>query len=99
MKKNYFNKINDYVFSLLKGREILKTGMWGENSQFIRLNNSKVRQTGIIDDMSFSLCLIENERQATCSLTITGNFNTDCLLILNLLNNLINYSNIIFFSS
>ena len=74
MKKNYFNKINDYVFSLLKGSEILKTGMWGENSQFIRLNNSKVRQTGIIDNMSYSISLIFNNRQVACSTTLNGNF-------------------------
>ena len=41
---NYFNKINEYLFSLLTSEEILKVGMWGETSQFIRLNNSKISQ-------------------------------------------------------
>ena len=85
MKNKYFNKINEYLFSLLKNDEILKTGMWGESSQFIRLNNSKVRQTGIVNDMSYSICLISNERQVTCSLTITGNIDIDTITILNLL--------------
>ena len=29
--------------------------MWGENSQFIRINNSKIRQTGIVNDLSYSM--------------------------------------------
>ena len=34
----YFDKLNTLLFSLLNSGEILKTGMWGENSQFIRIN-------------------------------------------------------------
>ena len=56
----YYKELNDYIFSKLSKDEILKTGMWGENSQFIRMNNSKVRQTGVIDDMSYSISLISN---------------------------------------
>ena len=68
----YFNELNDNLFDLLNEKEILKTSMWGENSQFIRLNNSKVRQTGIVDDLSFSISLISNERQVSCSKTLIG---------------------------
>ena len=53
MTNQYFNDLNNFLFSLLTSDEILKTGMWGENSQFIRLNNSKVRQTGIVNDLSY----------------------------------------------
>jgi len=83
---NYFNKINEYLFSLLNETEILKTSMWGESSQFIRLNNSKVRQTGIIDDMSYSLALIFNSRQVSCSTTLNGNFVYDRKHLQNILN-------------
>ena len=69
---NYFKKINEYLFSLLNKDEILKTSMWGENSQFIRFNNSKVRQTGLIDDMTFSMILICNNRKSSMSMTLTG---------------------------
>ena len=84
----YFKKINEYIFSKLNKNEILKTGMWGENSQFIRLNNSKVRQTGIINDMSYSISLIFNNRQTSTSLTITGNSDLDKLRIMDVLINL-----------
>ena len=48
----YFNKINNTLFKNLKGNEILKTSVWGENSQFIRVNGAKVRQTGIVNDLT-----------------------------------------------
>ena len=73
----YFNELNDNLFDLLNEKEILKTSMWGENSQFIRLNNSKVRQTGIVDDLSFSISLISNERQVSCSTTLNGEYDFD----------------------
>ena len=82
----YFKKLNKYLFSLLQSNEILKTAMWGENSQFIRLNNSKIRQTGVIDDMSFSLQLISNNRQVSCSTTLNGNNSYDKNHLLKTLN-------------
>ena len=54
----YFNKINNTLFENLKGNEILKTSVWGENSQFIRVNGAKVRQTGIVNDLTFNICLL-----------------------------------------
>ena len=82
---DYFNKLNDFLFSLLSDNEIIKVGLWGESSQFIRFNNSKIRQTGIVDDMSYSICLIHNKRQVAASSTITGNFSSDQLNISSIL--------------
>ena len=62
MTNEYYNDLNSYLFSLVTKDEIIKTSMWGENSQFIRLNNSKVRQTGIVNDLSYSIALISNKR-------------------------------------
>ena len=47
----YETKINTFLFSKIGKDEILITNFSGENSQFIRFNNSKVRQTGIVDDI------------------------------------------------
>ena len=82
---NYFNKLNDHLFTSLSKDEILKTSLWGESSQFIRFNNSKVRQTGLIDDLSFSMILICNNRKTSISMTLTGNTDTDKLLIISYL--------------
>ena len=78
---SYFKKLNEMLFNELLNSEILKTGMWGENSQFIRLNNSKIRQTGIVKDLSFSMSLISNERQVSLSRTITGNYEEDAIVL------------------
>ena len=85
---SYFKKLNELLFNELLDSEILKTGMWGENSQFIRLNNSKVRQTGIVNDLSYSISLISNKRQASCSCTLNGRIDYDKNLLKNILINL-----------
>ena len=77
MTNEYYNDLNSYLFSLLKSNEIIKTSMWGENSQFIRLNNSKIRQTGIVADLSYSISLISNKRQVSCSFTLNGIIHND----------------------
>ena len=84
----YFDKLNTSIFSLLNSGEILKTGMWGEDSQFIRINGAKVRQTGIVNDLSYSLTLISNKRQTSYSLTITGILETDKNKLITILNKL-----------
>ena len=84
----YFSILNNYIFSELSKNEVLITNISGENSQFIRFNNSKVRQTGLIDDMSFSMILISNNRKSSISLTLTGNIDNDKSLILFNLNQL-----------
>ena len=84
----YFNELNNTLFSLLTKEEILKNSMWGENSQFIRINNSKIRQTGIVKDLSYSMTLIANKRQVSHSLTITGVFDTDKIQLKSILNKL-----------
>ena len=90
----YFSLLNNYIFSELRNTETLITNISGENSQFIRFNNSKVRQTGLIDDMSFSIILISNNRKSSISITLTGNADNDKSIILFNLNQLrdnINY--------
>ena len=77
----YFSILNHYIFSLLSNKETLITNIEGENSQFIRFNNSKVRQTGLIDDMSFSMILIYNNRRTSISMTLTGIEDRDKLII------------------
>jgi len=73
----YFSFLNNHVFSLLESDEHLITNISGENSQFIRFNNSKVRQTGLIDDMSYSMILLWNNRKTSISMTLTGIKNRD----------------------
>ena len=84
----YFSTLNSFIFSNLNKSETLITNISGESSQFIRFNNSKVRQTGLIDDMSFSMILISNNKKTSISLTLTGMKSQDESLILSYLNKL-----------
>ena len=56
----YFSILNNNLFSLARKDEVLITNFSGESSQFIRFNNAKIRQTGIVDDINFSITLISN---------------------------------------
>ena len=84
----YYSILNNYIFSHLNKDETLVTNISGENSQFIRFNNSKVRQTGLIDDMSFTMTLISRNRRTSISMTLTANEQKDKILISNYLNKL-----------
>ena len=84
----YFSKLNNFLFSSISDNEILITNFSGENSQFIRFNNSKVRQTGIVDDLNFSMMLLCNNRKCSISMTLKGNENNDKLLLESYLNKL-----------
>ena len=48
MKKEIYNSVCSQVYATLKEDEGLTIYMEGENSQYFRFNDSKIRQTGII---------------------------------------------------
>src|SRR5210317_2096044 len=72
-----FNKISDQIYSELKKDEYLTLSLNGENSQFIRVNNAKVRQTGLVNNSDLAFDLVFNGRNTKSSITLTGNFDTD----------------------
>ena len=54
-----FNKLSDKLINNLKSDEHLKISISGEHSQFVRFSQSKVRQSGIVDDVSLYMNLIK----------------------------------------
>ena len=84
----YFSILNSHLFSLAKKDEVLITNLSGESSQFIRFNNAKIRQTGIVDDINFSITLISNNRKCSVSMTLKGLKLDDEMLIESYLNKL-----------
>jgi predicted Zn-dependent protease len=72
-----FNQVCDRLFSQLKKGEYLIAQLSAENSHFIRFNNAKVRQTGIVIDGAMSLKLITNQRTNSTTFPLTGNIETD----------------------
>ncbi len=69
--KELFTIFSKKVFESLKQDEVLKMTFSGERSQFIRINNAKIRQTGFVDDADVSLTLIFNNRTCSRSFTYT----------------------------
>ncbi len=72
-----FNRIADALLAERRSDEQLKLTLQAEQSQFVRFNAARVRQTGCITDGSLSLTLMQNQRNAYRSLPCTGDWETD----------------------
>jgi len=72
-----FNQLSETLFNNLNTGEHMKITIGGENSQFVRFSQSKVRQSGLVGDASLSIVLIKDERTCSGSFTLTGNISTD----------------------
>ena len=53
MKKDIFYTICTKVFDYLNSNEQLTLFLEGEDSQYFRFNDSKLRQSGIIEDFGY----------------------------------------------
>ena len=62
-----FNQLSDKLINNLKSDEHLKISISGEHSQFVRFSQSKVRQSGIVDDVSLYMNLIKELQSVTIS--------------------------------
>ncbi len=72
-----FNKISDRIYLDLKTGEHLTLSLQGENSQFIRINNAKIRQTGLVNNTDVSFDFIYNNRNCQGQITLSGDYETD----------------------
>lgn len=72
-----FNFVTENLFTSLTNDEYLIAQLKAEDSQFIRFNNAKVRQSGIVIDGQVSLKLIMNQRVASASFPLTGDKDID----------------------
>ena len=70
--QSYFNQIADFLTSQLSGEEVLTMGFSGEDSDFVRFNQSKVRQAGHVQQRYLELDLISGSRHAASVLTLSG---------------------------
>ncbi len=86
--ENKFNIISDKVFALLKEDEYLTISFSSENTQFIRFSQSKIRQTGLVDDATLELELIHNNRTCGESFTLSGDTDADIQSATDILSNL-----------
>ena len=71
--KNQFFNISESLFNSLNNGEELNISTSGENTQFIRFNNAKIRQSGLVLDSDLSINLIYNNRSCEKSFTLCNN--------------------------
>ena len=78
--KEYFFNISEKIMNSINPDEHLMLSINGENSEFIRINNAKVRQIGTVSDASFGIELIKNNRKIGISFTLQRNLEKDIKL-------------------
>lgn len=72
-----FNQLVDEIRSQLQPDEQFTLTLNCEQSQFIRFNHAKVRQTGTVNDGSLQLVLMHNHRSSYREFPFTGNLECD----------------------
>jgi predicted Zn-dependent protease len=72
-----FNNLTQKLFNQLTKEEYLIIQLKAENSHFIRFNNGKIRQTGIVIDGEISLKLMANKRNIFAKFPLTGDIKVD----------------------
>ncbi|MCX6105389.1 MAG: metallopeptidase TldD-related protein [Proteobacteria bacterium] len=75
--QQYFYDLADFVGVQLQSGEIYTTYLTGENSDFCRFSGGKVRQAGGVKQYSLSLRLINGQRHAQGSLSLSSHKDSD----------------------
>ena len=75
--QEYFFSLTDELTARLTGDEVLLANYSGEDSDFVRFNNSAVRQAGSVTQRYMDIELIDGARHATATVTLTGSADID----------------------
>lgn len=75
--ETYFNDVADVVQGLLQKDEVFTSSFSGEESDFVRFNQSAVRQAGAVTQRALTLDLIEGKRHAAGTTTLSGDLELD----------------------
>jgi predicted Zn-dependent protease len=70
--QDYYYELADYLTSRLQGQEVMTSVFHGEDSDFVRLNQSKIRQAGRIKQLYLVADLVNGSRHVEGFLTLTG---------------------------
>jgi len=88
MKKDIFQTICSQVFDSLKENEQLTVYLEGENSQYFRFNDSKLRQSGIIEDYAVTISLFSGKKSLQSSTTLSSDIKSSVSNLTNEINTL-----------
>lgn len=73
----YFRELSARLFASLHADEVMFAGYEGERSDFVRINQSRIRQAGRVRQQFLELNLIHDGRQLNASLSLTGQLDDD----------------------
>jgi predicted Zn-dependent protease len=77
MRQEQFFALFDALAAGLQGAEILFAGLGAERSDFVRLNQNRVRQAGSVASAGLGLTLIDRGRQADGDCSLSGDADAD----------------------
>ncbi|WP_416674345.1 TldD/PmbA family protein [Egbenema bharatensis] len=72
-----FDRLVTALLDELHEDEYLTLRLLGEQSQFVRFNQAKVRQAGCVSDAEVRLTFMQNQRTSSFAFPVTGNWETD----------------------
>jgi hypothetical protein len=72
MKKEIFQNICFSSFQFFESNEQLTIYLEGENSQYFRFNDSKLRQSGIIEDYAVTISLFSGKKSLQSATTVSS---------------------------
>lgn len=81
IKETVFGQLADALLSEIATSTHFTLTLSGEESQFMRFNGARVRQTGRVSDGNLTLTVIQAERGASSTVPFVGNFETDWSLL------------------
>ena len=76
-----FNQLVESLLNQVQADECLVIRLAVEESQFTRFNQAKVRQTGLVNDGTLELTLMQHQRSSTHSIPFTGDKGTDWAML------------------
>src|SRR5262249_49147812 len=75
--QDYFYTLADTITALLQGDEVYTCTFRGEDSDFVRLNRSAIRQAGTVTQRFLSVDLIRGQRHAAADVALAGDLDED----------------------
>ena len=83
-----FHRLTADLIAGLKGDEVLLCSVRGEDSDFVRFNQGRIRQAGSVRQQRLSLKLIRGRRHASASATLSGQHDVDLVRLESLVSGL-----------
>ncbi|MGB0721594.1 MAG: metallopeptidase TldD-related protein [Gammaproteobacteria bacterium] len=79
--RDYFLTLSDHLCKGVRGSEVLLLAYSGEQSDFVRLNQGRIRQAGRVEQSELTLDLIEGARHSASHHELSGHLDRDLAML------------------